>query len=174
MEKLWAPWRLEYILSDKDKTKGCVFCGIKEIDEEEGLTGRLILKKLKNCFIMMNLYPYNNGHLMVVPYEHADSLEKLSLETSGELTTAVSRSLVVLKKHLSPEGFNIGMNLGKVAGAGIEGHLHWHIVPRWLGDVNFMPVLSETRVIPQHIQESYHQLKPLFDEIYPEVVAKLS
>jgi ATP adenylyltransferase len=157
MEKLWAPWRMEYILSDKSGE--CIFC--QALMQEDPQTA-YILHRNETGFVIMNIYPYNSGHLMVVPCRHVAELEKLTQEEQSELMKLVTLSTKVLKQALQPQGLNIGMNLGREAGAGIETHLHWHVVPRWSGDTNFMPILAETKVISQHVADTYHQLKPLF------------
>ena len=158
MQRLWSPWRMEYITSEKDI--GCIFCEkIKEGEDQENL----ILLRGECCFVMMNRYPYNNGHLMVVPYEHVDTPLKLSPQAQFEMMRLVTICLQVLEGAMHPDGFNIGMNLGASAGAGIKDHIHMHVVPRWVGDTNFMPVLSETRVIVEALGQSYQRLKPIFD-----------
>jgi ATP adenylyltransferase len=159
MQQLWAPWRITYITNDKED--GCIFCN----RQQEGADReRLVLHRGKHTIVMLNKYPYNNGHLMVAPKRHVALLEDLKAEEANELMAAIQRCCVLLKKTLSPQGFNIGANLGKVAGAGVEDHLHFHIVPRWQGDTNFMPIMAETRVIPEHLEETYKRLSPLFKE----------
>ena len=158
MKQIWAPWRLEYIL--KDKEKGCIFCRKPEQNEDDK---NYILYRGKTCYVMMNLYPYTGGHLMVSPYKHAADTTKLSQDELTELMTVTNKSIKALKKLMSPDGFNVGINIGKAGGAGIEEHLHVHIVPRWAADTNFMPVLSDTRVIPEGLTETYDKLKPLFE-----------
>ena len=158
---LWSPWRLEYILADK--TKDCVFC----FDRTEPFDrrGALIVRESEVTNVILNKYPYNTAHLLVVPKRHISTLEALTPEESLELTTLTRICVKILSSVFKPDGFNIGMNLGRSAGAGIAGHLHQHIVPRWDGDNNFMPVISETRVMPQHILSTYDKLKPHFDDI---------
>lgn len=159
MKRLWAPWRMEYILGAKEGE--CIFCvKPKEKDDKKNL----ILFRGKHNFIIMNLYPYNNGHLMVVPYRHTSEVVGITGEEMDENGRLVQRCVEVLKKSFSPEGYNIGMNLETAAGAGIDEHIHMHIVPRWGGDTNFMPVIGETRVMPQHIEESYDILLKRFGE----------
>lgn len=153
MKVIWAPWRMKYILSEKSET--CLFCekaGQKK-DKEN-----YILLRGKEAFIILNTFPYNNGHLMVVPHRHLAELEELSQEELSELTSLVMKGVAGLKQALNPDGFNIGLNLGKAAGAGIEGHLHVHIVPRWSGDNNFMPVVADTKVIMESLQDTYRKL----------------
>ena len=158
MKQLWAPWRMAYI-NEAAKKEGCVFCQkIREQDAREAL----VLAHTSHSVIMLNKYPYANGHLLLAPKRHAKYLASLSAEEYGDLNEALRRSVEIVQESYHPAGINLGMNLGKCAGAGIEDHLHWHVVPRWEGDNNFMPVLAETRVMPQHLLESYDQLKPYF------------
>ncbi len=157
MEKLWAPWRMEYILSDKSGE--CVLCHA-HIQEDPQTS--FILYRTEVGFVIMNIYPYNSGHLMVVPSRHISELEDLTEDEHLGLMNMVSMSIKALKQVMHPQGFNIGMNLGREAGAGIEAHLHWHIVPRWAGDTNFMPIQADTKVISQYVADTYHQLKPSF------------
>ncbi|NIV96829.1 HIT domain-containing protein, partial [candidate division KSB1 bacterium] len=131
---LWAPWRMAYILGDKEE--GCIFCTKTQEDTDKK---NLILFRGEHNFVILNKYPYNNGHLMVVPYRHTSDLQSLQEKESLEMIQIISKSIVVLRSCLNPEGFNIGMNFGKIAGAGIDDHLHFHIVPRWAADTNFMP-----------------------------------
>jgi ATP adenylyltransferase len=157
MQTMWAPWRIEYILGEKEP--GCVFC--KALAEGAGLT----LYKGPETMVVMNKFPYINGHLLVAPVRHVSSLCELDRVEMGTLLHTVEQSIGVLKTAMRPEGFNVGLNLGKVAGAGIEEHLHFHIVPRWSGDTNALAVFGDVRVIPQHIQETHALLKPHFDRI---------
>jgi len=154
MHRLWAPWRLKYIKGDKKE--GCIFCNKARGKKDEE---NYILLRGKTSFVILNAFPYNNGHLMIAPYRHISSLEKLNSEEQIEIMQLTSRMIRLLKEVMQPEGFNIGVNLGKAAGAGIEGHLHFHIVPRWVGDYNFMPLLSDTKVIPEALDETYRKLK---------------
>jgi len=151
MEHLWTPWRMEYILSEKPKH--CIFCEMIKADDDRA---RHVLCRGKRAFVVLNRYPYNNGHLMVAPYEHAASLEELDAETLLELMQLVNKALAALRRAMNPHGFN---NLGKVAGAGVEDHVHIHIVPRWEGDTNYMPILAETRVIPEMLDQTYDRLR---------------
>ena len=157
MENLWAPWRLEYIKSEK--VDGCFLCQALASDEDREL---LLLKRGQQCGVMINRFPYNNGHLMVFPYRHTHDVVELSPAEDEETAALVRLSVKILRKHLGPEGFNIGINLGKVAGAGLEEHLHTHIVPRWTGDTNFMPALAGIKVVPQALLALYDQLAPDF------------
>ncbi|MBW2028325.1 MAG: HIT domain-containing protein [Deltaproteobacteria bacterium] len=158
MKVLWAPWRMEYINSDQ-KDEGCIFCPGEDREEDEE---RLILYVGSMTIVMMNRYPYNNGHLLVAPVRHVPEFRDLSGDEVLDLMSLVSRSIEVLRHVMKPEGFNVGLNIGRVAGAGMEYHMHFHIVPRWNGDTNVMTVLGDVRVIPEHIRETYGKLKPLF------------
>jgi ATP adenylyltransferase len=158
MERLWAPWRMEYILAPH--TDECIFCeALKK--GEKGYT--LACDEL--AFVIMNTFPYNNGHIMVAPTRHTGDLQDLSDKELLSLSRLVKRSLKVLQNTLKPDAFNIGMNLGRIAGAGVEEHVHIHIVPRWNGDTNFMPVISDTKVLSQSLDETYHILKVGFGKI---------
>jgi len=155
MKKIWAPWRNKYILN-KEPEEGCILCNrIRQTDDKENY----ILYRGKLTFIIMNIYPYNNGHLMTAPYKHTALLEELNKEEGEELFTSLTIGIKLLKSIFKPDGFNLGMNLGKVAGAGIEDHLHIHIVPRWNGDTNFMPVLANTKILSISLEETYRLLK---------------
>jgi ATP adenylyltransferase len=157
VKKLWAPWRLKY-LTGGGKEDGCVFCkkpAMNPSNDKESL----ILKRGRYCFIIMNLYPYNNGHVMVVPYKHTGDLNDLGDHELLEMMQFAQLMIRVFKKVYAPEGFNCGFNLGHAAGAGIREHLHFHVLPRWTGDTNFMPVIGETRVISEHILDTYDKLK---------------
>ena len=157
METMWAPWRMDYILADKQK--GCVFCDALVKNDD------LTLYKGNDTMVMMNKFPYINGHLLVAPIKHLSSLDQLSRHEMGELLATVEQSVGILKQAMNPDGFNVGLNLGKVAGAGVEEHLHFHIVPRWFGDTNALTVFAEVRVIPEHIRTTYENLKPYFDTL---------
>lgn len=159
MQPIWAPWRLEYILSKKGT--GCIFC---EKPKEAKDRDNLILYRSTHCAVFMNLYPYNNGHLMVVPYRHVFSIVDLSDEELLDSMKMTQYSVSCLKEVFMPEGFNVGTNIGKVAGAGIEEHIHFHVIPRWVGDTHFMAVLGEVRVIPEHIMSTYNRLFPVFNK----------
>lgn len=152
-EILWAPWRMEYILGEKES--GCIFCTrLQQKNDQENL----ILLRGESNFVIMNKFPYNNGHLMVVPNRHTSEFDSLNESEKLELMNLVSKSITVLKKAVSPDGFNVGLNIGKVAGAGIDDHLHFHIVPRWAADTNFMPVVGQTKVISEDLQETWGKL----------------
>jgi ATP adenylyltransferase len=153
---LWAPWRSSYIKeSNKSESNACVFC-VKAQDNKD--RENLILKRGLNSFVIMNIYPYNPGHIMIVPYIHTGSIEKVNNNTFLEMKGFLDLTIKTLEKQLKTQGFNIGFNIGRIAGAGIENHVHMHIVPRWSGDTNFMPVLGETRVISMNIFELYDEL----------------
>lgn len=154
MKRLWAPWRIEYILGEKEGT--CIFCEKPKQEKDED---NYILLRGKRCLVMLNAYPYNNGHLMIAPYRHIDSVEDLEGDEARDMMEILSRMITLLKKVLRPEGFNVGMNLGSVAGAGIVGHLHLHVVPRWKGDTNFMPLISNTKIISESLRKTYQKLK---------------
>jgi ATP adenylyltransferase len=146
-ERLWAPWRLEYIKGPKEDE--CIFCVRRDWVVAEG----------EHCFVMLNAYPYTNGHVMVSPYEHVDSIELLGPDALSELMTLTQRSMAAIRSAYGPDGFNLGVNQGKVAGAGVEDHVHLHVVPRWGGDTNFMPVTGGVRVLPQSLADSYEALR---------------
>jgi ATP adenylyltransferase len=152
-QRLWAPWRLDYIKGPKPDE--CIFCSKPAADDDEA---SYIVGRGEHCFAMLNTFPYNNGHLMVSPYEHVPTIEELDDEVLLELMKLTQRSLGALREVYDPEGFNVGINLGKVAGAGVEGHVHLHVVPRWGADTNFMPVIGSTRVLPQSLKDSYAAL----------------
>jgi ATP adenylyltransferase len=158
MKQIWSPWRIEYIRNEQPK--GCVFC---DKPRESTDPENLILFRGQHCFVMMNRYPYNNGHLLVVPYLHVSMPNELQQDALLELDIEINMCLEVLSEAMHPEGFNIGMNLGTAAGAGIKDHLHAHVVPRWTGDTNFMAVLDDTRVIVEGLEHAYATLRPLFD-----------
>lgn len=160
MENLWAPWRIEYILSKK--APGCIFCDKPQEDKDQE---NLILYRGKYHFIIMNAFPYNNGHMMIVPYRHISTLSGWSSEEQKEFMELADLAVNLLKAAMKPDGFNLGINMGQVAGAGIADHIHLHVVPRWNGDTNFMPVLSDTRVISEHLRATYEKLKSTLEEI---------
>lgn len=155
---LYSPWRLQYILGEKEK--GCIFCIKPEQNKDQD---HLILYRNSLSYVIMNLYPYNNAHLMAVPYRHVSNLNELNTEEITDLFLTVRLCERVLKRVYRCEGINVGINLGKAAGAGIEDHLHVHLVPRWLGDCNFMTVTGGTRIIPESFESAYSKLKEVFD-----------
>ncbi len=159
MERLWTPWRMIYLKGEGEAPQGCIFClKINGSDEAEH-----ILLRGRTAYITLNRYPYNNGHLMVIPYAHVPSLEDLDDPTMLEMMRLIALSLRVLRQAYRPEGFNIGANIGRPAGAGVADHVHIHVVPRWTGDTNFMPVIGNTRVLPEWLDDTYRRLRPLFD-----------
>ena len=155
MEYIAAPWREPYIRSASKKTTGCVLCRAARARDD---APAFVLDRGRGAFVLMNKFPYLPGHLMIAPYRHTAVFERASRELTGEMTELLRRSLRVLKKHYRPQGFNIGLNLGRMAGAGVPGHLHWHVVPRWSGDTNFMPVIGGVDVIPQALDAAWELL----------------
>ena len=152
-DRLWAPWRLEYIKGPKPDE--CIFCTKPEIGDDRAAH---IVRRGEHCFAMLNAFPYNNGHLMISPFAHVPSIEELGAEALAELMTMAQTALTTLRAVYGPEGFNLGINQGKVAGAGVEDHIHLHVVPRWGADTNFMPVIGDTRVLPQSLDESFDEV----------------
>ncbi|TMK30475.1 MAG: HIT domain-containing protein [Actinobacteria bacterium] len=159
MERLWSPWRMEYIEAAKGEPDGCIFCDLPAKGDD---AATLILARGERAFVLMNSFPYNPGHLMVAPFRHAGDFEELHDDELADIDALLKRSLRALREEMEPQGFNIGMNLGRVAGAGIPDHVHWHVVPRWNGDTNFMPVVGQTRVLPELLEETYRKLAPRF------------
>lgn len=158
MDRLWAPWRLANI--EGEKPAGCIFCKFFAEDDDRR---NLVLGKTASAFVVLNKFPYNNGHVMVVPRAHVDCLTGLAPEEFDDLQALLCTAIEVVRGVYGPDGLNVGMNLGRAAGAGIADHLHWHVVPRWAGDVNFMPTLAATRVIPEHLDATWEKLRPAFD-----------
>ncbi|MFH1087031.1 MAG: HIT domain-containing protein [Chloroflexota bacterium] len=156
MDHLWAPWRVEYVGGEKEP--GCVLCSKPAADDDQK---NLVLHRAKLNFIMLNLFPYNPGHLMVAPFRHVGHLQELTAEETVEHYELVKRAVMLLTAAVEPAGFNVGMNLGQVAGAGVEDHIHTHIVPRWRGDSNFMPVIGNTKVVNESLSATYGRLKRL-------------
>jgi ATP adenylyltransferase len=159
MDRLWAPWRMAYIAGalkkKRTRREPCLFC---KVVEGRPRVGNLVLAVTPRALVMLNLYPYNVGHVMVAPRAHKGSLADLTAEESVEITNWLGRVEKALRREYRPQGFNVGMNLGRTAGAGVLGHLHWHIVPRWNGDTNYMPVLGETKVLPESLDRTYRRL----------------
>ena len=153
MENLWAPWRIKYIETPK-KSESCIFCNA--LDEPEK---KFVLAKNDHAMVMMNIYPYNPGHLMVAPIRHVGDFKNLTTDEYIAIGELIKKSIEVLEKTMKPEGFNIGINLGMVAGAGVKDHIHVHIVPRWCGDTNFMPVTADVKVLSESLEETYKKLK---------------
>jgi len=159
---MWAPWRMRYITAEHTggyEGPSCVFCDLPAQDDD---ARTYILHRGEHAFVIMNLYPYNNGHLMLVPYVHVDSLRAVPAPALAEMMALAQRAQEVLELTMRPQGFNLGINQGRAAGAGIADHVHMHIVPRWVGDTNFMPALGDVRVMPQHLDETYALLRPGF------------
>ncbi len=160
MKAIYAPWRMTYLKSDKPD--GCVFC--KESLRQEDL----ILLEGKTAYVMLNLYPYINGHLMIIPYRHVYKLDDLTPEEKLEMFQLIDVAVKSLEDCMHPEGFNVGINLGKAAGAGVDDHVHIHVVPRWIGDTNFMTIIGEVRVIPDDLIKTWERLVPFFRKYYQE------
>jgi len=159
--RIWAPWRLKYVKdADKDNEDSCIFCVKPAAGDDETA---LIVYRGENCFVILNLYPYTNGHLMVSPYEHIGRIQDIPQETTTEMLELGKKAMDRLEEVYRPHGFNVGFNQGKAAGAGVEHHIHMHIVPRWSGDTNFMPVIADHRVMPQSLEESYAALRGAYD-----------
>ena len=157
MKRIWAPWRMQFI--SMKKPMGCFLC--EDPTQNDDVNNYILFRGIKN-FVILNSYPYNPGHLMVATYRHVASLEDLTAEERDEHFEIVSRCIEVLRQEMNPEGFNVGMNLGKVAGAGMADHVHTHVVPRWQGDTNFMPVLADVKVLPEALAETYEKLRGKF------------
>lgn len=160
MKKLWSPWRIDYIISPKED--GCIFC-----DKPAGTEDRenLLLYRGEHSCVLMNLYPYNNGHLMIAPYEHTPEQNGLDTSVLTEIMILANKCMSILSEVFRADGFNLGANIGKAGGAGIEEHLHYHVVPRWSGDTNFMPVVGNTKVMIEGLLETFDKLKPEFDKM---------
>jgi ATP adenylyltransferase len=159
MKQLWAPWRMQFIANDRPK--GCIFCALpkKKKDREN-----LIVFRGKKSFVILNKFPYNNGHLMVVPNRHTAQVSKLDASTWNEMKALLDRSMKLLSRTLKAQGFNVGLNLGLAGGAGVVDHLHFHVVPRWAGDTNFMPIFSEAKVMVEYLNETYDRLWAQFNK----------
>lgn len=162
MRVMWAPWRADYVLTKKPG--GCIFCDLPKEDRDRE---NLILYRGKSAFVIMNRFPYNNGHLMVAPFRHEESIEDLTPEERAHLMELANSTLRSLKRAMLPEGFNLGINIGGVSGAGYGGHVHMHVVPRWAGDAGFMTVLGEINVVSEHLMETYDKLHPFINEDAP-------
>lgn len=159
-QRIWAPWRLAYVKdASKDSKQECIFCAKPAADDDEA---NLIVHRGERCFVILNLFPYTNGHLMIAPYEHIGAIQEIPPETTAEMMALAQQAITLLEEEYRPHGFNVGFNQGRVAGAGVEHHIHMHVVPRWGGDTNFMPVLADTRVMPQTLDQTYAALKGKF------------
>ena len=162
MENLWAPWRMAFITPKTEPQPGCIFCTQPAANRDDEYH---ILYRGERCFMMLNKYPYNNGHLMIAPFEHVGSISLLDAETLAELMAQAQLALKAIRYAMKPDGFNMGINEGKVAGAGFADHMHYHIVPRWNGDTNFMPVVADIKVMPEHLDNVYKQLKDALEKV---------
>lgn len=160
MERLWSPWRLAYVTGTSD-AQGCVFC--EALASESAAP--LVLFRGDACYVILNLYPYNNGHLMVVPNRHVASLAECSVAELGEMMELTRRAEIALAEAYRPQGLNVGINLGRSAGAGVVDHVHIHAVPRWTGDTNFMSVIGQVRVLPEELDETARRLRPIFERL---------
>jgi ATP adenylyltransferase len=158
MDFLFTPWRYAFVTS-ADKASGCLFCEVLRAGDDEKT---FIVHRDKHCFIILNAYPYTSGHVMVVPYQHTDRLQALSPEAAHEMMDLTQRMESILRDLYHPDGLNVGMNLGKAAGAGIAGHIHMHVLPRWVADASFMSVIGETRVLPEELLTTYQRIKAKF------------
>jgi len=159
MDYLWTPWRYAFV-STAHNLVGCLFCELPKLSDEEAR----IVHRGQHCFVVLNAFPYTSGHVMIVPYEHLDQLQKLSPEASQEMMGLCQKTEGVLRDVYGPEGVNLGMNIGKAAGAGIAGHIHMHALPRWLADANFMTVVGETRVLPESLDQTWNRLHTAFNK----------
>jgi len=165
MNHLWTPWRMAYIRGEKKPVSGCVFCSKNDPEQDDA---EQVIARSRFVYVTLNRYPYNNGHLMVVPYAHVMTQEDLDIDGLTDLMVMVNRALAVLRKAYNPPAFNLGANIGPAAGAGIAEHYHFHIVPRWPGDANFMTTVSSTRVIPDTLENIYRELKAVWQDMYPQ------
>lgn len=164
MKQLWAPWRMEYILSEVEGgDETCIFCDFPSQNKD---AEHLIAYRSDSCFVILNRFPYNNGHLMVVPYKHTRDVLELTDDEMLDLQQTINKSVQVLRNVMRPHAMNIGMNLGRTAGAGIDEHIHYHIVPRWNGDTNFMPVISGTKVVSESLEASFQKITAEFSKLY--------
>ena len=162
MDRIWSPWRMAYIQAAKEQGEdgGCIFC---DLPAEGDDVRTMILARGELAFVIVNSFPYNPGHLMVAPFRHVGAFTSLEAAELADVDALVARSIRALEQEMEPHGYNLGMNLGRVAGAGIPDHVHWHLVPRWNGDTNFMPVVGQTRVLPELLEETYARLRPRFE-----------
>lgn len=161
MKILWNPWRYEYVKKASRNEGGCLFCELQKKRDDEAY----IVHRGKRGFVVLNAYPYNSGHVMIAPYQHVGSLEELDDETLLEMGKLVQLTIKALRKAFSPDGFNIGVNIGRAAGAGVPGHVHIHVVPRWVGDTNFMAIIAETKPLPTALKESFDLITAAFREV---------
>jgi ATP adenylyltransferase len=161
MDHLWTPWRLPYLRGDDPLPEACLFCTVPALGDAEAH----IVHRGQLSYVILNRYPYNNGHLMIVPYAHVASLENLDTDALVELMQTTQVGLRVLREAYGPDGFNLGMNIGEAAGAGVACHVHLHLVPRWAGDTNYMTTIGQTRVIPEWMDQTYARLRPIFERV---------
>ena len=159
MDYLWTPWRYAYV-TGAERTAGCIFCDLPKAGDDAKTR---IVHRGQHCYIILNTYPYTPGHVMIVPFAHLDELGKLAVPAAHEMTELTQKMEGVLRKLYVPDGINLGMNLGKAAGAGVEGHIHMHVLPRWVADSNFVSVVGETRVLPESLELTYQRIKGAFD-----------
>lgn len=159
---LWNPWRYEYVKTTTKPREKCIFCELPKYRDEESL----IIYRGKYSYIALNAYPYNSGHIMIIPYHHASTLEELKHEELSEIMDLLIRSIKTIRKAFNPDGFNIGINIGRAGGAGIEDHVHVHVVPRWIGDTNFMAIISSTKNLPISLNETYKLLRNAWKKIF--------
>ncbi len=159
MERIWAPWRVEYVTQPYKVEASCFLC-IDNVDEKSAL----VVAKLEKAFVIMNRYPYSSGHVMVAPKRHVGSIEELEDSEILDMMRLVKMLSSIFRENFGADGLNIGLNIGRAAGAGLEDHIHVHVVPRWFGDTNFMPVIAETKVISEHIRSTYEKLRKIFSE----------
>jgi len=163
MKQLWAPWRMQYILNEIDKNEGCIFCDFPKKNEDQKY---LIIHRAEKSYVILNKYPYNNGHVLIVPYQHTGDLLDLDDETLLSIQKTIRKTVQVMRNILHPHAMNIGLNMGRIAGAGIDEHIHYHIVPRWDGDTNFMPVISGTKVVSESLEVTWKKLYNEFLRLY--------
>lgn len=164
MDHLWTPWRMAYIKGDKKPVKGCIFC--LKANHPENDTSEHVIARSANHFITLNKFPYTNGHVMIVPYQHLSSQEDMETDALTDLMVMTNKMMRVMREYANPPAFNLGANIGAAAGAGIAEHYHFHIVPRWGGDANFMTTVGDTRIIPDTLDNTYHDLKEIWDKLY--------
>ena len=163
MDYLWTPWRYAYI-AGADKASGCIFCDLPKVGDDEKVG---IVFRGQSCFIILNTYPYTSGHVMVVPFAHLDQLEKLPSDAAQEMIELTQRMEKALRQAYRPEGINLGMNIGRAAGAGVAGHIHMHVLPRWTADANFVSVVGETRILPETLEQTYVKIKAALASPHP-------